>query len=426
MTPTRMRRLRSGAALFRRAVRGGPREALARATRVLRNFILRRLPDPRLVATAIEVRERTGKPLVSQARELITLRRGPGRLKPFDYYAHELYDDQRYSLAEKREFVSWRWTYLSRLLNDPEWTAICDDKLTSYSLFRGLCLPHPQVYAVFHPGTRTCGPIPVLRTADEMAAFLRDRMPYPCFGKPSRDWRGGGASSIQGICRERDVLVLHGGEEVGVEDFVRQVPVALCAGKKLRAAEPGGYLFQERAAQHPLVDRLAGGRISSVRLVVLLWPDGPRLHRVRWRLAVGRNITDHVIPGSGNLNCSIDPATGRVERVLQSVGPEGTEHYALGEGGMPVERHPDTQERLSGVQLPNWEHTVSLCLAAAAAFPGVRYQSWDAVIGPAGPLFLEVNQHGAISQVPGCRGFNDDEFRRFLSSIGKGINSVTG
>jgi len=257
-----------------------------------------------------------------------------------------------------------------------------------------------------------------------MAAFLRHRMPYPCFGKPARDWRGGGASSIQGICRERDVLIREGGDEVGVEDFVRQVPVALCAGEKRQAQEPGGYLFQQRAPQHPLIDRLAGGRICSVRLVILLWPDGPHLHRVRWKLAVGRNITDQALPGSGNLNCSIDPGTGRVERVLQSVGPNGAEHYALGEGGVPVERHPDTQELISGVQLPNWEHTVALCLAAAAALPRVRYQSWDVVIGPVGPLFLEVNHHGAIAQVPGCKGFNDDEFRRFLSSVGKESDGV--
>ncbi|HSH80153.1 MAG TPA: sugar-transfer associated ATP-grasp domain-containing protein [Herpetosiphonaceae bacterium] len=389
-----------------------------RARHVLKQSVLQRYYDIMLVKTAVVVRKRTGKPLWSQAREVITLWRGPGRLKPFDYYAYELYDDRRYSFAEKKEFVSWRG-YLPKLLNRPEWKAVCDDKLMTYSLFRGLCLPHPPVYAVFHPGSRTCGPIPVLRTREDMADFLRRDMTYPFFGKPAQDWRGGGASSVDAINRERDVLLLTTGAEIDVEEYVQSVPMTYCRGQKIRSRDPAGYLFQARVRQHPLIDRLSGGRVSSLRLVVLLWPDGPRLHRVRWRLGVGKNVTDHAISGSGNLNCSINPKTGRVERVLASMGPEGTKYRALGEEGTPVEHHPDTQEPIMGIQLPYWDRTVSLCLHAAAALPGVRYQSWDIVMGSDGPLFLEVNQHGAIVQIPGCRGFNDVEFRQFMSSIRK-------
>lgn len=420
MTWAEMALVHRGVALVRRARAMGPRKTAVWATSMLRRIVLHRLRNLRLAATAVEVRRRTGKPLRSQARELIALRRGPGRLKAFDYYAYELYDDRRYSFTQKQEFVSWPWTYLPNLLNGPEWTAVCDDKLMTYALFRGLCIPHPPVYAVFHPGARACGSVPVLRTPERMADFLRSEMPYPFFGKPVRDWRGGGASSVEAIDRARDVLFLTTGEEVGVEDYVREVPVARCRGQKRRVKEPAGYLFQGRAAQHAEIDRLSGRRVSTLRLVVLLWPGGPRLHRVRWRLAVGTNITDHAISGSGNLNCSIHPATGRVERALRCAGPAGTEHYALGHEGTPVDCHPDTQERVADVQLPYWERLVSMCLDAAAALPGVRYQSWDVVMGPDGPLFLEVNHHGGILQIPGCRGLNDAQFREFLVSIGKG------
>ena len=157
--------------------------------------------------------------------------------------------------------------------------------------------------------------------------------------------------------------------------------------------------------------------MSSLRLVVLLWPEGPRLFRVRWQLPVGNSITSHMIATTENVRCFIDPTTGRVERAVQGLGSKGMEVYALGAKGRPIEVHPDTGERLTDMQLPDWERTVALCLHAAAALPGVRYHSWDLVMGVDGPIFLEVNHHGAIQQVPGCRGFNDAEFRQFMASI---------
>ena len=408
---------RRGINLLHRARGRGPARAIVRAARELRRLLHGRVPHPALVRTALVVRRRTGKSLASQMREIAALWWGPGRLRPYQYYAHRLYDDRRYSMAEKREFVGWKGMVLTRTLNDPEWLAVCDDKLMTYTLLRGLCLPHPEIYAVYHPGGRTFGRVPCLRTPEDMAEFLRHQMRYPFFGKPVSDWQGGGASSVDAIKRDRDVIVLAGGEEIGVEEYVRRVPVAFCAGEKLRAPQPAGYLFQERIGPHPMLDRLSGGRVSSLRLVVLLWPDGPRLFRAMWKLPVASNITSTFSGRSGNIKCCVDPVTGRVERAVQGLGSKGMEVYALGAKGRLIEVHPDTGERLTDVQLPDWERTVALCLHAAAALPGVRYHSWDLVMGVDGPIFLEVNHHGAIQQVPGCRGFNDAEFRQFMASI---------
>jgi hypothetical protein len=48
---------------------------------------------------------------------------------------------------------------------------------------------------------------------------------------------------------------------------------------------------------------------------------------------------------------------------------------------------------------------------------GLRYQSWDVVLGAEGPLLLELNSEGGIAQVPGGRGFNDPDFRRFRARM---------
>ena len=394
-------------------------DRVARLRRRVTNPAMRRVRDGlKLAETARVVRERTGKSLADQAREIATLRKKPGLVGAFDYYAYGLYDDARYTPEQKRAFVGWTYKALQDPLNDRTWQAVCDDKLVSYAVFEGLALPYPEVYAVYQPSGRTFGPVPALHTPEALADFLRTEMRYPFFGKPVRDSHGGGATSVVSIDRDRDLLTLAGGAETGVEDYVASGPARWAGGQRRRSSTQSGYLFQSRIVQHSLVERLSGGRVSSLRMVVLLWPDGPRLFRVTWKLPVGENITDHVIGNSGNVKCYVDRETGRVEEVVRGPGPEGTEVFALGQHGVPIEAHPDTGEPLRGVVLPDWDEAVALCLRAAAAFPGLRYQSWDLVLGEDGPLVLELNFGGGILQVPGGPGLNDAEFRAFMAAVG--------
>jgi hypothetical protein len=383
---------------------------------------LRAFPSVRLLPAARVVRRRTGKSLLAQVREITALRRGPGLVKPFDYYAYELFDDSLYSSAAKQDFAGWNFKEaLERLwiVNEPGWLGICDDKLIAYGLFHGLQLPYPEVYAVYHPDGRTFRDVPCIRTADALADHLRQEMRYPFFGKPVGDAFGRGAASITAIDRDRDLLIESNGHEVAVDEWVRSVPVKHY--DRRANSDPGGipagYMFQARIVQHPLIERLSGGRVSTLRMVVLRERAGPRLFRVSWKLPVGDNITDHAIGTSGNVKCWIDPESGRVEHVLRGRGPEGTEVYALGHYGSRIEAHPDTGEKLIGITLPDWDRAVALCLRAATAVPGLRYQSWDVVLGADGPMLLELNFRGGILQMPGAPGLNDATFRRFMTEV---------
>ena len=355
-----------------------------------------------VLESAREVRTLTGKSVVSQLRELARLRFGPGKLTAEDYVLAGVYDDTRYSPAAKQQVLSWHPSRLARALNDSTWSALCHDKLAFYSFLKGLDLPFPTVYAAYAPQVRSCGAIPMLGSTEAVASFIRNGIPYPFFGKPIFGQFGGGASSV--VAREpgTDRLTFTTGETVGVDDYVRDHV----------STSRRGYLFQEPIRQLPAVDRLTGGRAGTLRMVVLRYDDGPRLFRVVWRVPVGRNITDNFQHGAqGNLLADIDPASGRVVRVVQALPP------VKGRVQLPTElqRHPDTGEQLLGVTLPSWDEHVALCLRAAAAFTGLRYQSWDVVMGADGPMLLEINFRGSIDviQIPGSNGFFDAEFREF-------------
>ncbi|HJS47458.1 MAG TPA: sugar-transfer associated ATP-grasp domain-containing protein [Gemmatimonadales bacterium] len=369
-----------------------------------------------VLRAARRVARERGKPVLSQLGEMVRLRFGPGRIGGTHYYWYELYDD-RLAFAEKQAFVNWNWDYLADRLNCHGWGELCDDKLLTYAALGGLGLPFPAIRALYHPGGRTWGSAPAFAREEDLAAFLRSGMTYPVFGKPANDRQGGGASALLGYDAGTDRLRLPGGTTVPVEEYVREVPARAWAGVVNRAdAARGGYLFQEHVVPHPEVARLTGGRSGTLRLVVLLWPDGPRIHRALGRAAVGDNVMDNQGKGTGNLRLRIDRDTGTVVQAVRTPW-RALPHAPIGGFGEPIEAHPDTGIRTEGFVYPCWPETVALCLRAARAFPAIRCQAWDLAIGPDGPTLVELNMRGGVQQLPGGLGFNDGEFRDFLRAV---------
>lgn len=370
-----------------------------------------------LLEAAREVRARSGKSLRTQAREILTLRRGTGRLGATQYYAYGLYDPDRYTAGQRAEFVAWDWDEVGGRLNALSAAAICDDKLVTDALLRGFGLPVPEVVAVYHPAGRLHGGVPTFRTPAELAGFLRNGARYPLFGKPVRDRQGGGASSLSGYDAADDRVLHPGDKSTPLDQYIREVPAVFYAGSKDRdEADPAGYLFQRRIPPHPAVAAITGGRGFCLRLLILLFPDGPRLFRAVLKYAVGGNIVDHGTMGYGNLTSLVDRATGRVVLAFRVRGPEGYGPSPLTRFGVPADSHPDTGLPVVGLRVPHWDEAVALGLRAAAMLPQVRFQSWDLLIGPEGPVLLELNRRGGLQQLPGGPGFNDAEYRAFLTA----------
>jgi hypothetical protein len=86
---------------------------------------------------------------------------------------------------------------------------------------------------------------------------------------------------------------------------------------------------------------------------------------------------------------------------------------------MGTARRTALKQVVKGYRLPHWDATVALCLHAAAALPGVRFQCWDIALVADGPILLEVNYFGEVplSQLPGGPGFYDEEFKRIAKAV---------
>ncbi len=337
-----------------------------------------------------------GKSPGAQVMEIWRLRFGPGKLRPDEYYAYGLYDDRRFSFADKLRFVGRALQERTiRRCNALPWWLLAHDKLVFYALLAGHGLPVPATRAVYH-ASRRLGAAVALAAPAALADHLRAGMIYPCFAKPSSGIRSIGVAALEAYDAATDRIVLKGGRTLAVDALVGQ----------LERYREGGYLFQELLRPHLELEKVLGPRLATVRLIVLLEDGGPAILHALCKIPVGDNPADNFWR-PGNLLAALD-GEGRITRVVQGTGPEQRE----------PDTHPDTGGRLQGLTIPDWPALSALALEAATALPGLRMQAWDIAATDRGPVLVEVNIGGDFNlpQLAHRRGLMDDRFRCFLAS----------
>lgn len=338
----------------------------------------------------------------SQLVEVLRLALGPGHLTAREYYYYRLFDDARFSFADKQKFIGrTSQEQIKKLVIDSRWKTLADDKYIFATIMQSQRLPTPRILATYNykPNIRA-GVIPSFHTADDLKSFLRNGVEYPLFAKPVAGSYGSGCIAIEGVNPKTDQFSLANGEELPIDQFMAILHLF-----------PDGYLLQERLRPHPVIEEVCGNRLKTVRMVVLLDSCGARIVRACCKIPAGKNMTNNWSHGqSGNLGAAVAIEDGRLERVYRGVGVDQT----------TCDRHPDTGKQIQGFILPCWQDAKDLCMEAATLFPGFRLQSWDIAICDKGPVLQEMQGGDFESpQMAPQRGMLDNDFRRFLASINK-------
>jgi len=333
-----------------------------------------------------------GVSLPRQLYEMLRLRAGPGKLSPEDYYLMRIYR-RHWTLEQKRRFISL--PAFSVVKRDKRWGIVADDKLLTYALLRSQGFPVPRIHAIFHP-SRSCAGASCLHSKEELRVWLTSEAPYPFFAKPIQGIYSKGTVLVEALEGARGMVRLGDGSEMPLEGFV-----ALCCQK------PKGFMFQELLHPHPAVAEVCGDRLCTVRMIVLLSDDSPRLLAALWKIAGAGNMADNYWR-EGNMLALLDRQSGTVERCTTG----------LGAGLREIERHPATGRALIGFTLPDWHDSVELALQAARAVPGLPVQAWDIAVTSKGPMPLEVNIFGSpfLPQIANDAGLLQGEFGAFMKA----------
>lgn len=141
-------------------------------------------------------------------------------------------------------------------------------------------------------------------------------------------------------------------------------------------------LLQERLRNHPALDPINNGALSTIRVLTCLNEAGePEIVGAAMRMAIGRN---HVVDNlhAGGIATAVDLETG----VLGSASDLGADSRL---GWM--DSHPVSGAQIKGVRLPMWDEVRNFALRAHRAFDDRVLVGWDIAIAPNGPILVEGN-----------------------------------
>lgn len=150
---------------------------------------------------------------------------------------------------------------------------------------------------------------------------------------------------------------------------------------------------------------------NTIRTVTIIDPDNGEPYMPYAIQRVGTKASHPVDNWShGGIRAVIDLKSGILGKF---------EKRGKGQKLIPFEKHPDTDTRLQGLQVPHWDRIKNDILNAAARLAYFKSLTWDLVILDDGIAALEADTFG-VDQfvVPEYPLLRDDRMRRFFEYYG--------
>ncbi len=338
---------------------------------------------------------RSGRGAFDIGRDMIRHLYGRSRLGLSEYVQYGFYDRDKYSAAQRAEFISARMH--GRIVTeciDYGWFEVAGDKWLSSIYLAADGIPQPEILAVIDSGPRAYQHADRISTPAELRAFLKRDHSFPLFCKYNNGRWSLGATVIDGA--DKMHIHLRGKDPVTYDAFFRDII--------------GGHTFliQKFVENHAFLKAYTP-TTATVRMVNM-WRDvGLWTPHAILKLPASHNLADNFWR-KGNLVCQLDVETGEILTVVGKKGPDLVQHSV----------HPETGAAILGKRLPFWKEVRALNARVAALHAPVRYSTQDIAITDDGPVEIEFNYGGAfeLPQIASGRGFMTNEVREFFRSCG--------
>ena len=357
---------------------------------------------PSLYPQAVAIKNKYGYGILKQFVEIFRLSIGPGKLRGDEYYEYRLYDASRFSWQEKQEFLGRKMeNHFVRIFGMNRWSGLAHDKYLFNVAYDALGFPVPEIIALYEKTERAI-PHKMLCSEEDLEKFIRSNTKYPFVSKPLFGIYSKGVTAVKSFDAQENQIRMVNGDLLSISHYTNSI--AQSNEKTLFGKE--GFIFQTMLKPHPRITSICGDRLCTLRLVVLLDDDGPKLFRALWKISSGRNIADNYWR-EGNYLAPLNLTNGIVLDVIDGGG----------ESRRNIQYHPDTGKELLGFDVPDWNEACNLCLSAASVMPGLRIQGWDIALTDCGPVLLEVNVVGGVGlpQNAFSKGMLDDVLHDFLA-----------
>lgn len=339
-----------------------------------------------------------GKSLGSQVKDFLSYCMRGNKLTVDEYYHMRLFDDEAYSIDDKKAFVGLQKSreLWGKFLSVNNFTGLIEDKLAFEILMRGIGINTTKTIAVIG-GHYPDGPITKIGDADALREFLSTAV-FPIFGKPIHSNQSLGSARLAAYDAKTDSVVLANGSHTSVSQLWSEIQNNF----------DGGYLFQDCVEAHPFFQKMCRGGLPTIRIVTLDRGHGPEPYRCAAKLTGDGNVADNFWR-AGNLLAAVDPQTGMLGPALTQMGIDGEF----------VTSHPASGEPIEGQHVPCWDEIVKAAIDTARLLQGVAMLGFDVALSSEGPIVVEANSdpHLIMMQVAHRKGVLDTHMNEALAHV---------
>ena len=283
--------------------------------------------------------------------------------KEWHFYYGSIYEPYQRSKL-RREVQKFEYIYLF------------DNKEISEIICRGIGISMPKYYGVVSPYMNYTERIQGVVLNDKRKKL----MIKPVMGQ-------GGKGICLAYCNGTDIRVRVGKEEISLSDF----------NLKERS------ILQEVVVQHKALSKIFPFCVNTIRYVTLLTKEENVITLGSYiRFGIGNAYLDNV--SAGGIEVGIDSASGKLRKI------------ALDKYGNKFEKHPTTNIKFEGIQIPYWDKVVELAKRVQQQCSFLRLLGLDIAVLPDGPVLIEVNPNPDIiglEQVEGPLLKNRITYREF-------------
>lgn len=232
-----------------------------------------------------------------------------------------------------------------------EYVSLFDDKEVCELLCKGMSVKLPDYYGVVGPE---------MDYKSEIIHALNANPGKKVIIKPVKGQAGRGISLA--YKHEQGVKVKMGNTETDIAQF------------KLY----GRSILQEVVRQDELVARFSSSSVNTVRVVTLLNKENrPILISASMRFGVGEAYVDNW--SAGGIAVGVDRKSGTLRDI------------AYDKKGNQYLKHPVSNKRFEGFQVPRWTEVEAMALHVQNKCPFYKMLGLDIAITPDGPVLIEMN-----------------------------------
>lgn len=192
-----------------------------------------------------------------------------------------------------------------------------------------------------------------------------------------KKFRGGGGKGIHRVSWENNIIYLDGQSisTEGLNDFICNL---------------SNYLVMEHLTQASYSNNIYSGTINSIRILTMIDPD---TNKAFIPLAVHKFGSEKTKPADnvwkGGMTALIDIKTGRLGKPAY--------HHDNNNKITWEQYHPDTNMKIEGTVIPNWEQIKSKVIDTVQLEDNLKYVGWDVVVTDNGIKIIEGNNYSDVN-----------------------------